>query len=100
MKNYIKGPKDSLFSYCYAYIDLAEPLADEIFIQEKVCVRFGDVGRLKDEDSPYRVVLCKIYKWDEKKFLRAMKRLEDIVLMSGHAGYLEFMEKIVRKMGE
>ena len=96
MKNYIKGPKDSLFSYCYAYIDLAEPLADEIFIQEKVRVRFGDIGRLKEE-SPYRVVLCKIYKWDEKKFLRALKRLEDIMLLSGHTGYLEFMEKITAK---
>lgn len=93
MKNYYKSKKNSLIFNYYAYIDTQEFRADELFVQERVRVEFGETGR-PTEDCPYRVVMCRIFKWDDKKFLRALKRLENIMLLSGDSGYLEFMDRL------
>lgn len=45
MRNYVKIEKKSLLYNYYAYIDTEDFFADDIFIQEKVRVQFGKVGR-------------------------------------------------------
>ena len=72
MRNYVKIEKKSLLYNYYAYIDTADFLADSIFMQEKLRVFFGKTGR--KQDSQYVVVLCKVWKWDAEKFVRAIEK--------------------------
>lgn len=88
----MKIEKQSLLFNYYAYIDTEEYLADSIFIQEKLKVFFGKTGR--KQDSKYVVVLCKVWKWDAEKFVRAMGMFYDKLLLLGYAGCVNFFEKL------
>lgn len=92
MRNYVKIEKKSLLFNYYAYIDTEEYLADSIFIQEKLRVFFGKTGR--KPDSQYVVVLCKVWKWDEKKFTHAIEMFYNKLLLLGHAGCVNFFEEL------
>ena len=75
-----------------SYIDVEELLADDIFIQENIRVRFGKVGR--QQGSQYVVVLCKVWKWEEEKFVCAMKLLQNKMLLLGHVGCINFFDEL------
>lgn len=92
MRNYVKIEKKSLLFNYYAYIDTEEFIADSIFIQEKLSVFFGKVGR--KQDSQYIVVLCKVWKWDADKFTFAMKKLYNKLLLLGHGESVNFFSEL------
>jgi len=69
-------------------IDTPEYLADSLFIQEQVRVDFGKEYR--KEDSAYVMIFCKIRKKDENKFLKALGRLENKMLLMGYRDYRNF----------
>lgn len=90
MRNYVKIEKKSLLFNYYAYIDTEEYLADSIFIQEKLRVFFEKTGR--KQDCQYVVVLCKVWKWDAEKFVYAMGRFYNKLLLLGHGECIIFFE--------
>ena len=92
MRNYVKIEKKSLLYNYYAYIDTEDFLADSIFIQEKLRVFFGKTGR--KQDSQYVVVLCKVCKWDAEKFVRAIEKLHNKMLLLGHKECLNFFAEL------
>lgn len=92
MRNYVKIEKKSLLFNYYAYIDTEEFLADSIFIQEKLIVFFGKTG--KKQGNPYVVVLCKVWKWDAEKFVHAMEKFRNKLLLLGHDECVNFFEEL------
>ena len=92
MKNYFKLDDKSLLYRHFAYIDTEWYLADNIFIQEKLRVRFGREGR--KQGSPYRIIFCKVRKRDTKKFVRSMERLYNKMLLMGHADVDKCLEEL------
>ncbi len=92
MQNYIKLTNFSLFCVHYAYFDAPEYLADQIFVQKNLKVKFGK--ELKNTEDAYVLVFCKIRKRDEHLFLEAMEELKNKMLLLGHTDYLSFCEKM------
>jgi len=92
MKNYVKIEKKSLLFNYYAYIDTEEYLADKVFIQEKLRVFFGKTGR--KQDSQYVVILCKVWKKDAEKFVRAMEKLYNKMILLGYGECVNSFEEL------
>ena len=99
--NYIRIKKYSLIKSCYAYVDVSEYLADDIFYNKKINVDY--LHEFSHPEHGYRIIICNILKWQEKKFTCAMEELKDKMLICGHGDYLEFCKKLeedVRKYRE
>ncbi len=92
MRNYVKIEKKSLLFNYYAYIDTEEYLADKVFIQEKLRVFFGKTGR--KQDSQYVIILCKVWKKDAEKFVRAMEKLCNKMILLGYGESVSFFEEL------
>lgn len=54
MKNYWRMSDFSIFSVPYAYVDHSSYLADQLFVQNKITMKFK--GEMVRENSPYRIV--------------------------------------------
>ena len=92
MKNYLKQSDKRLFYDLYAYVDTTQYLADNIFIQEKIRVRFD--GELRNPDNQYRIVLCRVRKKDAERFARAMELLYNKMLLMGHTDIDDYLKEI------
>lgn len=71
--NYIKL-HSGLFKANYAFFDVPEYYADNLFIQHKVKVDF--LKEFQNGENPYIVIFCKIKKKDTKEFEKVMGELE------------------------
>ncbi len=92
MKNYWKMSDFSLFSVRYAYVDHNSYLADQLFVQNRVPVKFkGDMVR---ENSPYCIVFCKVRKKDSERFEELLGKLKNKMLLLGHRDYPEVCSEI------
>ena len=80
----------------YAYIDVAEYYADEYLRKRKIHIKFGQ--ELSHPDHGYRIILCKIPKWQEHQFVLSMEELKNKMLICGHADYLDFCKDLRDKM--
>lgn len=69
MKNYWRMEDFSIFSVPYAYVDHGSYLADALFVQNKVRMKFK--GECAKAESPYRIVFCKVRKKDAGRFEEA-----------------------------
>ena len=100
MKNstcYWKLEKFSLRYVHYAFVDVHPYLADQLFCDHRVTVRFGDeYGR---GDTDYRIVFCKVRKRDERAFLAALEELPDKMLLCGHLDYMDFCRTLGQAIG-
>ena len=85
MVNFWKLQDFRPFSVSYAYIDRQDYLADTLFGQEKIPVRFRQ--ELMKEESGYCVVFCRVRKKDCERFERAMGKLPDKMLLCGYKDY-------------
>ncbi len=94
-KNYVKISRFSLFFRYYFIIDTSEYLADNIFVNYQVQVKFG--GEFANEDTCYRFISCRISKKDEDKFLNALNELKNKMLLYGHNDYEEFCRSFGEK---
>lgn len=92
-ENYLQFKTSRLSRYnAFAYIDTNEFLADQIFINRKLPVKFlSHFGR---KDSKYIIVFCKVKKKDKEKFLQALKELSNKMLLMGHTDYELFSSKL------
>lgn len=90
MKNdcyYMHLEKINLFYSYYAYFDVPEFFADQLFIQHQVRVHF--YGEYQKKGKQYVVVLCRVRKKDEERFLEALSELPRKMLLLGYINYLE-----------
>lgn len=91
-KNYWKLGRLSLRYYYYAFVDVPENLADQLFISHKVRVYFGD--EFEKEDLQYKIILCKIRKSDETEFLAALSEMYNKMYLMGYSDYEENCARI------
>lgn len=98
MKNYWRMRDFSLFSVPYAYVDHSSYLADQLFVQNKVTMKFK--GEMARENSPYCIVFCKVLKKDAERFEEALGKLKDKMLLLGHRDYSDVCCEIEKIMDE
>ena len=102
MKNYWKLDDLSLFTVPYAYLDHSSYLADPLFSQKKIRLKFK--GEFAREDSPYHMIVCRVHKRDVGKFDEAMEQLKDKMLLLGYRDYPDtcrrLEELIDKEMGK
>lgn len=92
MNNFWKIKAFSLLNDSYAYVDHSSYLADQLFVQNKVKLKCS--CEMVREDSPYRIIFCKVRKKDAAKFEEALGRMENKMLLLGHRDYPEVCEKL------
>ncbi len=95
-KYYTRFRKFSLFNCHYMFFDTEEYLADSLFIQHQITVKFQ--FEYASPEGPYLAVFCSVRKKDEDEFLEALQELPDKMLLFGHTDYLQastaFFDKI------
>lgn len=92
MKNYLKQSNKGLFFDYYAYVDTDRHLAENIFIQEGMRVRFD--GELRNSDNSYRIVLCRVRKRDSEKFACSMEKLYNKMIIMRYTDIEEFLKEL------
>lgn len=95
-KNYFRFTDFSILFRHYAYIDISEYYADEYIRNRHIGVIFGK--EMTHPDHNYRIIFCKVPKWQEHKFEMAMEELKHKMLICGHTDYLEFCRDVKEKM--
>ena len=98
MKNYWKMSDFSIFSVPYVYVDHSSYLADQLFVQNKVTMKFK--GEMASDDSPYCIIFCKVLKKDVTRFEEALVRLKDKMLLLGHKDYPKACSEIAKMIEE
>ena len=80
----------------FVYIDTTGFLADRIFIENKVRVKF--CGDYKHREKNYVVVICKVKEKDVPMFLQALKELKNRAILMGNTDYETFCKEQIRLM--
>lgn len=97
MNNYICLTSSKLSKYKqYMYVDCKNYLADDLFIKNKIIVKFE--GDFIKDDSDYIFVYCKIKKEDQNKFIKTLGELKNKMLIMGYSDYESFCEKQINKI--
>ena len=96
MKNYLALAQCSLLYDHFAFVDVPEYYADQLFIRHQVTVRFGN--EYQHPDHPYVIIFCKVRKRDRDRFLAALSDLNRKMLLCGYPGYEEFCASFIAKM--
>ena len=78
----------------FLYIDVKDYLADPIFINHQVRVKW--TREFSHKNSPYLVIFCKVQKKDVEKFKTAMEDLEKKMLICGHKDYDKLAKEIIK----
>ena len=98
MKNFWKMGDFSLFANSYFYVDHNSYLADALFVQRKIAMKFK--GEMVKEDSPYCIIFCKVLKRDVQKFEDALEKLKAKMLLLGYTDYDEVCGEIDMLIGK
>lgn len=90
--NYIQLKSGKLSRYInFAYVDTTGYLADRIFIENKVRVKF--CGGYKHREKNYVIVTCKVKEKDVPMFLQALKELKNRAILMGNTDYETFCKE-------
>lgn len=98
MKNFWRMRDFSVFSVPYAYVDHSSYLADTLFVQNKVRLKFK--GEYVKSESPYRIIFCKVRKKDTERFEETLERLNNKMLLCGYRDYPEVCSEIAGMLEE
>ena len=90
--NYYQLDHLSLLYDMYMFIDTAEHLADQVFIQHKLRIRFK--GDYQKAGHKYRMILCKAPKKRRADFVECMKDLTRKMLLLGNTDYYDFCAQV------
>lgn len=88
----------SLFSVPYAYVDHSSYLADALFVQNKIRIKYK--GEMARKDSLYCIVFCKVLKKDVERFEAAISKLGDKMLLLGYRDYPGVCSEIAKMIDE
>lgn len=83
--NYIRLRSFFPFFCRYAFLDTGEYLSDRIFAEKGLWVSTGI--EFLHESNGYRIVFCRILRWQKKGFMQAMEELGRRMLLMGHQDY-------------
>ena len=97
-KNFWRMDDLSLFTVPYAYVDHCPYLADSLFLQRGIKMCFK--GEMVRDDSPYRLIFCRVLKRDTGRFEEALGKLKDKMLLMGYRDYGSVCEELTRKISE
>lgn len=86
--NYMKLRKFSLFFYDYIFLDTDKYMADQLFINHCVRVKFG--SEFIKAGTPYRFICCRIKKKDEQQFLAALNEMDKKAILLGYHEYEKY----------
>ena len=90
--NYIQLKSGKLSRYInFAYIDTTGYLADRIFAQNEIKVKF--CGDYFHREKKYIVVMCKVKKKDVSVFLQSMAELKNRAILMGNTDYESFCKE-------
>ena len=90
--NYIQLKSNRFSRYInFVYIDTTGFLADRIFAQNEIKVKF--CGDYFHREKKYVVVMCKVKKKDAPVFLRSMKELINRAIIMGNMDYESFCKE-------
>ena len=98
MKNFWRMRDWSIFSVPYAYVDHCSYLADTLFVQNKVRLKFN--REYTKTESPYHIIFCKVRKKDAERFEEALERLNNKMLLCGYRDYPEVCSEIAEMLEE
>ena len=87
----------SLFSRRFAFVDTKDCLAASLFAAQGV--RLHAVRWYQQEGWPYIFVACKVRKRDTGRFLAALAKLPNKMLLCGHPDYMDFCHGLREKLG-
>lgn len=97
-KNFFKLQRFSLLYDYYYFIDVADYLADKLFIQHRVNVKFQQ--EMQKHGCRYLIMFCRIKKRDRLRLEAALGELKNKMLLLGYADYEEFCKKIQKSILE
>lgn len=80
----------------FVYIDTTGFLADRIFAQNEIRVKF--CGDYFHKEKKYVVVMCKVKKKDVSVFLQSMAELKNRAILMGNTDYESFCKEQIRLM--
>ena len=85
MKNFWK--MDDFFpdGLSYAYLDHERYFADKIFMEKGIRVKY--IREMHRENSPYRIIFCKVQKRERERLESALKDLKNKILLEGYKDY-------------
>lgn len=90
--NYIQLKSGKLSRYInFVYIDTTGFLADRIFVQNEIRVKF--CGDYFHKEKKYVVVMCKVKKKDASVFLKSMEELTNRAILMGNTDYESFCKE-------
>ena len=95
-QNFLRLDGLSILSVPYMYIDHKDYLVDSLLAQNHVSVRFGN--EFSRDDSPYRIILCKVRKKDTAEFEKSMELLCNKMLLFEHSDYMGFCNNIMETL--
>ena len=75
----------------FVYIDTTGFLADRIFAQNEIKVKF--CGDYFHKEKKYVVVMCKVKKKDASVFLQSMAELKNRAILMGNTDYESFCKE-------
>ena len=77
----------------YGYFDTDDYLADSLFRRFRIPVRFYQ--EYKHPTNKYRIIICRISRKYEQKFLEAMRELVNKMNLLGNMDYEEFCSEFI-----
>ena len=80
----------------FVYIDTTGFLADRIFAQNEIRVKF--CGDYFHKEKKYVVVMCKVKKKDVSVFLQSMEELVNRAILMGNTDYETFCKEQIHLM--
>lgn len=80
--------ESSIFHDNFLYFDIIDCYADEIFIKNRVKVKFR--AKLASDEYSYIAVVCKVRRKFRESFLNSLKELERKMLICGFTDYSDF----------
>lgn len=93
MKNFIKLDDLSILSVPYMYIDHRDYLADALFEQSQIHMRFKE--EFAHKNSSYCIIFCRVRKKDIAKFETVLGQLTNKMLLLGYTDYPEICNEIM-----
>lgn len=98
MDNFWKLDDRAILTVPYVYVDHFRYLADNLFVERKVRIKWQE--ELEKKDSPYLIIFCRVWKRDMAGFEEALEKLKDKMLLMGHRDYGEAcseVEKLIER---
>lgn len=85
----------SLIFRRFAFVDVEDHLAAQLFAEQGV--RLYAAREYQHADYSYVFVICKVRKRDAGKFLTALTKLPNKMLLCGYPDYLDFCREVRKR---